>query len=92
MISLDRWAVACALDAQKEIKDAYDNYQFHTVVQRLMRFCSVEMGSFYLDIIKDRQYTTKADSLARRSCQTALWHYCRSFSALDGTNLVIHGR
>ena len=39
-----------------------------------MRFCSVEMGSFYLDIIKDRQYTTKADSLARRSCQTALWH------------------
>ncbi|MDQ6578992.1 MAG: class I tRNA ligase family protein, partial [Haemophilus parainfluenzae] len=60
MISLDRWAVACALDAQKEIKEAYDNYQFHTVVQRLMRFCSVEMGSFYLDIIKDRQYTTKA--------------------------------
>lgn len=74
MISLDRWAVACALDAQHEIKDAYDNYQFHTVVQRLMRFCSVEMGSFYLDIIKDRQYTTKASSLARRSCQTALWH------------------
>ncbi|UQZ25768.1 class I tRNA ligase family protein [Actinobacillus pleuropneumoniae] len=44
------------------------------MVQRLMRFCSIEMGSFYLDIIKDRQYTTKADSLARRSCQTALWH------------------
>ncbi|MDP8176107.1 isoleucine--tRNA ligase [Pasteurella skyensis] len=74
MISLDRWAVSCALDAQKEIIDAYDNYQFHTVVQRLMRFCSIEMGSFYLDIIKDRQYTTKADSIARRSCQTALWH------------------
>ncbi len=74
MMSLDRWAVACALDAQNEIKEAYDNYQFHAVVQRLMRFCSVEMGSFYLDIIKDRQYTTKADSLARRSCQTALWH------------------
>lgn len=74
MISLDRWAVSCALEAQREIKEAYDNYQFHTVVQRLMRFCSIEMGSFYLDIIKDRQYTTKADSLARRSCQTALWH------------------
>ncbi|OOF71008.1 isoleucine--tRNA ligase [Rodentibacter caecimuris] len=74
MISLDRWAVSCALDAQNDIKEAYDNYQFHTVVQRLMRFCSIEMGSFYLDIIKDRQYTTKADSLARRSCQTALWH------------------
>ncbi|MDO4430214.1 MAG: isoleucine--tRNA ligase [Lonepinella koalarum] len=74
MISLDRWAVDCAFQAQKEIKEAYDNYQFHAVVQRLMKFCSVEMGSFYLDIIKDRQYTTKADSLARRSCQTALWH------------------
>ncbi|MDH2925073.1 isoleucyl-tRNA synthetase [Nicoletella semolina] len=74
MIALDRWAVSCALEAQNEIKEAYDNYQFHSVVQRLMRFCSIEMGSFYLDIIKDRQYTTKADSLARRSCQTALWH------------------
>lgn len=74
MILLDRWAVDCALQAQIEIQDAYDNYQFHTVVQRLMKFCSVEMGSFYLDIIKDRQYTTKSDSLARRSCQTALWH------------------
>ncbi|QLB13636.1 isoleucyl-tRNA synthetase [Bisgaardia hudsonensis] len=74
MIVLDRWAVDCALQAQKEIQEAYDNYQFHAVVQRLMKFCSIEMGSFYLDIIKDRQYTTKADSLARRSCQTALWH------------------
>ncbi|MFU2079814.1 isoleucine--tRNA ligase [Avibacterium endocarditidis] len=74
MIVLDRWAVDCALNAQKEIQEAYDNYQFHAVVQRLMKFCSIEMGSFYLDIIKDRQYTTKADSLARRSCQTALWH------------------
>ena len=74
MIVLDRWAVACALQAQEEIKYAYDNYQFHEVVQRIMRFCSIEMGSFYLDIIKDRQYTTKADSLARRSCQTALYH------------------
>lgn len=74
MIALDRWAVSRALDAQNTIKTAYDNYQFLTVVQRLMHFCSIEMGSFYLDIIKDRQYTTKADSLARRSCQTALYH------------------
>ncbi|MDG6895334.1 isoleucine--tRNA ligase [Volucribacter amazonae] len=74
MVVLDRWAVDCALRTQQEIQKAYDNYQFHTVVQRLMKFCSIEMGSFYLDIIKDRQYTTKADSLARRSCQTALWH------------------
>ncbi|HDR1844015.1 TPA: isoleucine--tRNA ligase [Pasteurella multocida] len=74
MMVLDRWAVDCAYQAQNEIKDAYDNYQFHAVIQRLMKFCSIEMGSFYLDIIKDRQYTTKADSLARCSCQTALWH------------------
>ncbi|MDG6897345.1 isoleucine--tRNA ligase [Actinobacillus delphinicola] len=74
MLPLDRWAVDCALQAQNDIETDYENYQFHSVVQRLMRFCSVEMGSFYLDIIKDRQYTTKADSLARRSCQTALWH------------------
>ncbi|TNG92878.1 isoleucine--tRNA ligase [Pasteurellaceae bacterium USgator11] len=74
MITLDRWAVDCALQAQQDIANNYDNYQFHLVVQRLMRFFSIEMGSFYLDIIKDRQYTTKADSVARRSCQTALYH------------------
>ncbi len=74
LLSLDKWAVSAAFDAQQEIVNAYENYQFHTVVQRLMRFCSIEMGSFYLDIIKDRQYTTAENSLARRSCQTALWH------------------
>lgn len=46
---------------------------FHNVIQRLMQFCSVEMGSFYLDIIKDRQHC-ESDSVARRSCQTALYH------------------
>lgn len=74
MVVLDRWAVGRALAAQQDIEQAYANYDFHEVVQRLMQFCSVEMGSFYLDIIKDRQYTAKADSVARRSCQTALFH------------------
>lgn len=74
MVVLDRWAVGCAKAAQEDILNAYEAYDFHEVVQRLMRFCSVEMGSFYLDIIKDRQYTAKADSVARRSCQTALYH------------------
>lgn len=74
MVVLDRWAVSCAEAAQRDIVQAYESYDFHEVVQRLMRFCSVEMGSFYLDIIKDRQYTAKADSVARRSCQTALFH------------------
>ena len=74
MVVLDRWAVGCAKAAQEDILKAYEAYDFHEVVQRQMRFCSVEMGSFYLDIIKDRQYTAKADSVARRSCQTALYH------------------
>lgn len=74
MVVLDRWAVGRAMAAQAEIADSYDNYDFHVVIQRLMQFCSIEMGSFYLDIIKDRQYTAKGDSLARRSCQTALYH------------------
>lgn len=74
MLALDRWAVDCAYQTQQEILANYENYQFHDVVQVLMRFCSIDMGSFYLDIIKDRQYTTQANSLARRSCQTALWH------------------
>ncbi|PQQ29261.1 isoleucine--tRNA ligase [Photorhabdus luminescens] len=74
MAVLDRWAVGRAQAAQADIAKSYDEYDFHTVVQRMMQFCSVEMGSFYLDIIKDRQYTAKSDSLARRSCQTALYH------------------
>ncbi|WJY15639.1 isoleucine--tRNA ligase [Pectobacteriaceae bacterium CE90] len=74
MVVLDRWAVGCAQAAQQEIVEAYESYDFHRVVQRLMQFCSIEMGSFYLDIIKDRQYTAQSDSVARRSCQTALYH------------------
>ena len=74
MVVVDRWAVGRALAAQNDILNSYENYDFHEVVQRLMQFCSIEMGSFYLDVIKDRQYTAKGDSLARRSCQTALWH------------------
>ncbi len=74
MAVLDRWSVGRAQAAQADITKCYDECDFHSVVQRLMQFCSVEMGSFYLDIIKDRQYTAKGDSLARRSCQTALYH------------------
>ncbi|RKS86865.1 isoleucyl-tRNA synthetase [Orbus hercynius] len=78
MVVLDRWAVSVAREAQAEIIEAYDNYDFHKVVQRIMQFCSVEMGSFYLDIIKDRQYTAKGDSVARHSCQTALYHIAQA--------------
>lgn len=73
LLPLDRWAVDCAARLQEELRQAYDSYQFHQVCQRLHHFCAVEMGGFYLDIIKDRQYTTRADSLPRRSAQTALY-------------------
>ncbi len=74
MVLLDRWAVGRAQAAQNAIIASYASYDFHEVIQRLMQFCSVEMGSFYLDIIKDRQYTAQVDSRARRSCQTALYY------------------
>ncbi|HAS6279240.1 TPA: isoleucine--tRNA ligase [Vibrio vulnificus] len=74
MVALDRWAVGRALAAQNEIVKAYDEYNTHAVTQRLMHFCSIEMGSFYLDVIKDRQYTAKLGSHAQRSCQTALYY------------------
>lgn len=73
MVELDRWAVAQAAQVQDEIIAAYDEYQCLQVVQKLMHFCSIEMGSFYLDVIKDRQYTAKEDGHARRSCQTAMY-------------------
>ncbi|KAF7441437.1 Isoleucine-tRNA ligase [Pyrenophora tritici-repentis] len=61
MVALDRWVVRRAAALQQEIIEAYDQYNFHLVTQKLMQFCSVELGSFYLDIIKDRQYTAKQE-------------------------------
>ncbi|WED26148.1 isoleucine--tRNA ligase [Vibrio sp. DW001] len=74
MVAIDRWAVGRAKAAQDEIEKAYDEYNTHGVTQRLMQFCSIEMGSFYLDVIKDRQYTAKHGGNAQRSCQTALYY------------------
>lgn len=74
MLALDRWAVDRAFWLQQEVIRAYESYQFHQVYQKVHHFCAVDMGSFYLDIIKDRQYTCQAGSLARRSTQTALYH------------------
>lgn len=74
MVAIDRWAVGRVKAAQDEIEKAYDEYNTHGVTQRLMQFCSIEMGSFYLDVIKDRQYTAKHGGNAQRSCQTALYY------------------
>ncbi len=74
LLALDAWAVERAAQLQSELMPIFDNYEFHQIYQKVHNFCSVDMGSFYLDIIKDRQYTTQEDSLARRSAQTALYH------------------
>jgi isoleucyl-tRNA synthetase len=73
LLPLDRWALDAAARLQEDLRRAYDGYQFHLVCSRLHNFCANEMGGFYLDIIKDRQYTTRADSVPRRSAQTALY-------------------
>lgn len=74
LVKLDQWAIAKTKEFQDKIIDAYEKYQTHTVAQLIHHFCSVEMGSFYLDIIKDRQYTAKADGHPRKSAQTAIYH------------------
>ena len=79
MLALDRWALDRAAQLQDEIIHAYDNYHFHQIYQKLHNFCVTDMGGFYLDIIKDRQYTAKADGIARRSAQTALYHLSEAF-------------
>jgi isoleucyl-tRNA synthetase len=74
MVEIDRYALALTQKLQQDIVADYDRYQFHLVVQKLQMFCSEDLGAFYLDILKDRLYTCGADSRARRSAQTALWH------------------
>ncbi|SFI10232.1 isoleucine--tRNA ligase [Modicisalibacter xianhensis] len=73
MLALDQWVVDRAAQLQARIEKAYADYRFLEVYQQVHTFCARELGGFYLDVIKDRQYTTQADSLARRSCQTALY-------------------
>ena len=71
MLALDRWIVGETLKLQDELKQIYDDYLFHIAVQKIHNFCSETLGGYYLDVIKDRQYTTGPDSRARRSCQSA---------------------
>ena len=74
LLPLDRWALDRAYHLQQDILAAYESYQFHVIYQKLHNFCANEMGSLYLDITKDRQYTMQTDSLGRRSSQTAMYH------------------
>ncbi|WP_044619173.1 isoleucine--tRNA ligase [Gynuella sunshinyii] len=74
LLSLDRWILRRTAKLQREIQKSYENYQFLHVYQKVHNFCVLELGGFYLDIIKDRQYTMPSESVGRRSCQTAMYH------------------
>ena len=74
MLPLDRWLMGQANQIQETVKTSYDAYNFHQIYQSVHNFCAIELGGFYLDVVKDRQYTCQKDSLARRSAQTAMYH------------------
>jgi isoleucyl-tRNA synthetase len=80
LLPLDRWVIDRAHGLQAEVKEAYETYQFHNVYQRVHHFCSVDLGSFYLDVLKDRQYTCQEDSSVRRSGQTAMYHLAEALT------------
>jgi isoleucyl-tRNA synthetase len=74
LLALDRWALARTAALQAEIIEAYRRYAFHLIYQKVHNFCSVDLGGFYLDVLKDRMYTTPTAGLARRSAQTVMYH------------------
>jgi len=78
LLEIDRYAIADMAVLQRDIAGHYERYEFHPVVARLQNYCSEDLGGFYLDILKDRLYTSAVDSPARRSAQTALWHITQS--------------
>ena len=78
MLPFDRWAVDRALQIQNEVSQAYDDYQFMQVYQKVNNYCALELSAIYLNVLKDRLYTTGRDSLSRRSAQTAMYHILES--------------
>ncbi|HEY4317259.1 MAG TPA: isoleucine--tRNA ligase [Herbaspirillum sp.] len=82
LLEIDRYAIAGMARLQEEILAHYNAYEFHPVVSKLQMYCSEDLGGFYLDILKDRLYTTAAGSQARRSAQTAIWHITQALLRL----------
>ena len=74
LLALDRWALGKSQQLQVEILAAYETFNFHLIYQKLHQFCVVEMGSLYLDILKDRLYTMQPNSRGRRSAQAVMFH------------------
>ena len=81
-IEIDRYALQMAERLQRQVLKDYEAFEFHFVVQKLQAFCSEDLGGFYLDILKDRLYTSAKDSWARRSAQNALYHIAHSLLRL----------
>ena len=81
-LEIDRYALALTRQLQQTCTADYDKFEFHHVVQALQTFCSEDLGGFYLDILKDRLYTTGEKSRARRSAQSSLWHIVHAFTRL----------
>ncbi len=73
MVLLDKWIIFKAKKLDEQIRDDYENFKFHKITQDIMNFCTLELGGYYLDIIKDRLYTSKKDGLARKSAQKACY-------------------
>ncbi len=74
LVAIDQWALSQAFGLQNDVVTAYRNYEFHDIYQKVHNFCVIELGGFYLDILKDRLYTTPAAGRPRRSAQTAIHH------------------
>ncbi|MFZ5507409.1 MAG: isoleucine--tRNA ligase, partial [Pseudomonadota bacterium] len=81
-LTIDRYALALTRDLQARVTADYEQYEFHRVVQALQHFASEDLGAFYLDVLKDRLYTTAPGSHARRSAQSALWHITQTLVRL----------
>jgi isoleucyl-tRNA synthetase len=78
LVAIDQWVISKTFALQNDVVTAYRNYEFHKIYQEIHNFCVVELGGFYLDIIKDRLYTTGANSAPRRSAQTAVNHVAQA--------------
>ena len=87
LLEIDRYAIATTAALQSDILAHYDAFEFHPVIAKLQTFCSEDLGGFYLDILKDRLYTSATNSAARRSAQTALWHITQSLLRLMAPTL-----
>ncbi len=74
MIALDRWVLERTRRLQQEVEEAYRAYTFHTIYQTIHNFCIVDLGGFYIEVVRDRLYTTPRESVTRRSAQTAMYH------------------